>query len=154
MMQRQNQRGDTIVEVLIAVAVVSMVVASAYAITNRNLGNTRQSYEHSEASKLAQQQLEQLRVYAVEATQSQPPFSYGGQAFCIGDTGALSPTFSRPAQNAPDSDYNAACRNLGSVGYRVYIVEVNQVFEVYVSWDGPRGPQQLNMYYKAYPNAN
>lgn len=149
-----RQRGDTIVEVLIAVAVVSMVVASAYAITNRNLANTRQAQEHSEASKLGQAQIEQLRVYATQATQSEPPFSFVGQAYCISSSGSLSATFSRPAASSPDTDYNADCRGLGSSGYRVYIFESGQVFEVNVTWSGSRGQQQVQTYYKAFPNVN
>lgn len=153
-MVRLKERGDTIVEVLIAVAIVSLVVGGAYGVTTRNLANTRQAQEHSEASKLAQQQIEQLRVLALSATSAQPPFSYVGQSYCIDSTtGQPSTTFARPAISAPDSDYASVCRNLGSSNYRVYIIESSQVFQVNVSWVGPSGKQQqLNLYYKAFPN--
>lgn len=56
-----NISGDTIVEVLIAIIVVSTVLAGAYASSNRSLKATRQAQEHTEALKFAQGQLEALR---------------------------------------------------------------------------------------------
>ncbi len=59
-----GQMGDTIVEVLIAVAVVSLILTGAYAIANRSLINIRQSQERTEALNIATQQVERLKVRA------------------------------------------------------------------------------------------
>ena len=54
----RKQTGDTIVEVLSAIAVSSAVLGTAYGITNRTVKNQQQITEHSIALKLAEQQLE------------------------------------------------------------------------------------------------
>lgn len=61
-MNKLNIRGDTIVEVLIAITVVSTVLGGAYASSNRSLNATRQSQERGEALKLAETQLERLKA--------------------------------------------------------------------------------------------
>jgi prepilin-type N-terminal cleavage/methylation domain-containing protein len=55
-----NDRGDTIIEVLIAIAVVSLVLVTAYATSTRNVSVMQDTQEHSEALQLAQTQLEFL----------------------------------------------------------------------------------------------
>jgi len=64
MLQRRrsaNQRGDTIIEVLIAVAIVSLVLTAAYALTNKNAAATQEVQEQAYAQKLVEQQVELLR---------------------------------------------------------------------------------------------
>ena len=56
----KSQRGDTLVEVLIAITVVSMVLVTAYATTTRSVNSMQDTQEHSEALQLAQTQLEYL----------------------------------------------------------------------------------------------
>ena len=58
-----SQRGDTIVEVLLAMAVVGLVLGVAYGITNRSVAIGRSAQERSEALKLAETQLELLKEY-------------------------------------------------------------------------------------------
>ena len=55
-----QQRGDTIVEVLIAVAILAFVVTSASATTTRSSSTVRASQERGEALKLAQSQIEYI----------------------------------------------------------------------------------------------
>lgn len=56
----QNQAGDTIVEVLIAIVVVSMVLVAGYITTTRSIDGMQETQEHSEGLQLAQSQLEYL----------------------------------------------------------------------------------------------
>lgn len=56
----KNQRGDTIVEVLIAIVVISMVLVAGYITTSRSVDGLQDTEEHSEALQLAQTQLEYL----------------------------------------------------------------------------------------------
>lgn len=69
-----NSKGDTIVEVLIAVAIVSSVLGITYSIMNRNLLSMRDNQERTEASKIAQNQIELLR----SAWSRYPGISVGG----------------------------------------------------------------------------
>lgn len=57
-----NQAGDTIIEVLIAMAVLAIVLSGAYYVANHSLSVERDSQEHSEASTIAQSQIEALRT--------------------------------------------------------------------------------------------
>ena len=57
---RHSQRGDTIVEVLIAITVISMVLVAAYVTTSHNVNSMTDTQEHSEALQLAQTQIEFL----------------------------------------------------------------------------------------------
>lgn len=79
---RLNQAGDTIVEVLIAIAVVSMVLGGAYVTTNKSLQGTRAAEERGNAIKLSESQLEQLKAMLANATDAA---SIEGKAsdFCI-----------------------------------------------------------------------
>ena len=61
---KPDQRGDTIVEVLIAIAIVSTILFSAYETVSRNTRTTQDTQEHSQALQLAQAQLEYLRTAA------------------------------------------------------------------------------------------
>lgn len=57
-----HERGDTIVEVLIAIAVVSMTLGGAYVTTNKSLRADRGAQERSNALKLVETQLESLKT--------------------------------------------------------------------------------------------
>jgi len=59
-----NQRGDTIIEVLIAIAIVSLVLTTAYAITNKNTRAIQDNQERLQAQHLVESQIELLRTKA------------------------------------------------------------------------------------------
>lgn len=56
-----GQRGDTIIEALIAVAIVSLILTSAYMLTNRNKAYQQTAQEQTTAQKLVERQVELLR---------------------------------------------------------------------------------------------
>lgn len=56
-LRKLGSHGDTIVEVLIATAIASLVLVSAYAITTRNTRATQDVQENSYAQKLVEQQV-------------------------------------------------------------------------------------------------
>lgn len=58
----KQQRGDTIVEVLIALSVLTFVMTIAFASSTRSVENVRGTQERGEALKLAQGQIEHLIV--------------------------------------------------------------------------------------------
>ncbi len=55
-----NSRGDTIVEVLVVLAVLGLAIAIAYATANRSLLNARQALENSTGTQIAQAQMEDV----------------------------------------------------------------------------------------------
>ncbi len=83
--QHSSERGDTIVEVLIAIAVITLVLGGAYVTTNKSLQNTRGAQERATALKFAESQFEQLKN--VIATNPSKVFPSGGPVppttFCI-----------------------------------------------------------------------
>jgi type II secretory pathway pseudopilin PulG len=91
-----RERGDTIVEVLIAIAVASAVMGSAFVLVNRTSRNVRQSQEHAEALKLVEGQLELLKE-RIKSGDSNPA---GGADFCFDAASATPLTPVTPASDA------------------------------------------------------
>lgn len=58
----KNRRGDTIIEVLIAIAIVSLVLVGAYVSVNKNTAINQDTQERSVAQKLVEGQIELLRT--------------------------------------------------------------------------------------------
>jgi type II secretory pathway pseudopilin PulG len=98
---QKAQTGDTIVEVLIAVAVISMILVAAYAITNHNTLAVEDTQEHSQALQLAQEQIEFLRTNGAPTGSntcfSSSGASASGAACVVGSDGT--PTTGQPAYN-------------------------------------------------------
>lgn len=81
-MLKLNQAGDTIVEVLIVLAILGLALGMSYATANRSLLGARQAQEHTEALALLQGQIEQLRdVSGVDTTVFNPSQHTSG--FCV-----------------------------------------------------------------------
>jgi prepilin-type N-terminal cleavage/methylation domain-containing protein len=59
---RRNQQGDTLVEVLIAIAIVSLILTTAYAISNKNTLAIQSNQERIQAQHLVEAQIEALRA--------------------------------------------------------------------------------------------
>lgn len=72
MIKKLGFRGDTIVEVLICMAIVGSALSASYGITNRSLARTRGAQERTESLKYAEQQVERLK----EALKN-PTYQYG-----------------------------------------------------------------------------
>jgi type II secretory pathway pseudopilin PulG len=80
----RNQGGDTLVEVLICIMIVSTILTGAYVTTNSSNKAVRNAQEHAEALKLIQGQLEEVRYSAKQPT----PNIFGqpaDQPFCMVD---------------------------------------------------------------------
>jgi prepilin-type N-terminal cleavage/methylation domain-containing protein len=57
-----RQKGDTLVEVLICIAIVGAVITGAYALAGRSLQEGISATEHSDAIRLAEGQIEALKM--------------------------------------------------------------------------------------------
>jgi type II secretory pathway pseudopilin PulG len=146
--RKLNAAGDTIVEVLIAMAVVSLVLASAFVVVSRTLRNAQQAREHTEALQLLQGQLEQAKALA--KTPGNQIFT-GSTVFCISSTGTF---VAIGGSTLPAASYPAQC-SVGAVagGYKVGIVRgANNVFTAKANWQGPTGAQdEVSLIYRLYP---
>jgi len=141
---RAGERGDTIVEVLIAIAIVSLVLGGAYVTTNRSLLATRSAQERGNALKLVESQLEQLK--GLSKTDPDAIFGYG-TAFCV------------PPDNIPVGATDPKCR-VNSAGtqttaepsYRLSITQTGNTFSIVNTWTdvGGKITDNVSMVYRLY----
>jgi type II secretory pathway pseudopilin PulG len=165
--KRLNNRGDTIVEVLICIAVLALIVAAAYTLTSRNQITAQQSHERSEALKIANTQLELLRTYA-EGRQLGP---LSNTYFCITISGAvtsITPIVTTPTPSAASDNFGAypsQCQDGTSSRYKIAVWGYNNshfvdadssggknVFAVTVRWDSIKGGvrEEVKTFYTTY----
>lgn len=124
----RSERGDTIVEVLIAVGIASLVLASAYAVTNRNVQAIQQSREQAYGQKLVQQQVEYLRATPALAT----------NAGCYTAYAAYTPDATSP---------NCVFKN-GGAEYKI-VVTPGATVQITATWDAVGGSQaNITVYYR------
>jgi prepilin-type N-terminal cleavage/methylation domain-containing protein len=81
--RKLNQRGDTIVEVLISIAIVSLILGGAYVTTNTSLKAERGSQERTNATKLIESQLESMKSIAVSNPNSLFVSNPNASSFCV-----------------------------------------------------------------------
>lgn len=157
--------GDTIVEVLIVLAVLGLAFSTAYAIASRGLGQSRNAQEHSEAVGVISTQVEQIKA-AIEkktdvfktvpfcmtgATTISDPFGTGYTAV---DPNAATDDFTKYPTGtngcvSPDGRYYT------SITYTPASADpaAGGLYDVRVRWDGINGlpRQQVEMTYRTYP---
>lgn len=148
MSKQTNQKGDTIIEVMLAIAVVGMVLGASYNIANRALMTGRYAQEQTEALKIAESEIEMLKYKAsqyregglVAGTIFEPNATdpNGLKAFCILDDTALTivqSTFT------PQPDGSILVTNsCGASGIYSTVTTYQasaDLFKVYVYWDSP-----------------
>jgi type II secretory pathway pseudopilin PulG len=159
-----SNRGDTIVEVLLAISILSLILSASYTIANRSSQALRQSVEHSEAHEIAKTQLEALKSYLAQNGSALP--SANSTPFCMkydpADTShAGLQTVTDPSFQATAYDtYPASCQLNGSDSndsrYKVVILRPDtNTFIATVHWDraGGNGVDQAEMYYRLYPGS-
>lgn len=131
----RSQAGDTIVEVLIAVAVISLMLASAFVVVNRSIKSSRQTQERSEALKLLEGQVERLKVLASDTSSG---VFVRTAPFCI-------------EGSVIKDESDAACIK-GSSKYQLSLDRVSaNTFSATASWDGIHGyKENINIMYKLY----
>ena len=78
-----SELGDTLVEVVIVLAVLGMAISISYATANRSLLNARQAQENAEATELVQSQVENLRRYSDITVPTDPNYVYDTTPFCF-----------------------------------------------------------------------
>lgn len=143
----QAQKGDTIVEVIIAIAVSSLILAGAYVTTNHSYIASRDAQERSAGIKLVEGQIEKLRFTAAN---NSALFTTNG-TFCITGTS----TITASSNSACTLDQTGATAASGTEpAYGMSIARVNNTFTVTSSWDSllksASGKDTITMVYRAY----
>ena len=133
-----NQIGDTMVEVLISMAIVSMILGGAYVTSNKSLISIRDAQEHVDALKLASAEVELVK--AITPTSGILCYTLDGtiqtiSANCtLTNTGAINLTNIQPS-------------------YKVAItVDATGTYKVQINWDTVSGlinGGNVEMYYRA-----
>jgi type II secretory pathway pseudopilin PulG len=129
-----NNRGDTIVEVLICMALVSLVLGSAYVTVNHNLRDIRSAQERGEVLELVRGQFEQLRDWS--ATDTNVVTSMATR-FCMVNGAPV---------GLPPATF---CNGMGI--YKVSITRSANTFTAIATWDKVGGgTENLTMSYGVY----
>ena len=156
--RRLLRRGDTIVEVLIAVAIVSSVLAGAFTVTQKSTQAVRDGQERSEVLHILQGQVEMVRSTAMEAAGYTDPLFDSTHYFCMVEGTANRQDFTDPNPPASDySNYNSACKNLGA-GHLYNVADsydgIANVFTFQAHWQNVSGSSDNEvLYYKVYPGS-
>lgn len=146
--RRLNQFGDTMIEVLISMAIVSTILGGAYVASNKSLLSIRDAQEHVDALKLADGQVELLKAT--------PPAPAIRPSFCY----VLNPASGSTPQAVSYSDANCTLTSKGVLATNgvqpAYKVDVtynssNQIYSVQIVWDtitGQMNGGRLTLFYR------
>ena len=140
----RSERGDTIVEVLISIAIVSLIRGGAYVATNHSLTATRDAQERSDGLKLVESQIEQVKNLA--SVSPTVIFGTAPSSYCV-SSGAVLPSTDNACKVTAAGVYAA-----GKVPqYNLAITRSGNVFTVVNSWDGVLGKTAyVQMKYRLY----
>lgn len=147
---KHSQVGDTIIEVMLAIAIVGMVLGASYSTATRALRTGRFAQEQTEALKLAESQIEKIKYIAGLDISKTPPDLFDTSTpdkkiFCIDDSvpfNKVLTTVDTPA---------ASCKNISGL----YTVRIEyggppeDTFLVTVNWER-QATSQLGVVQVAY----
>lgn len=172
----QRNRGDTIVEALLALAIATFAVGIAYATANHSLQQAITARERNQALNLIQNQITDLRIRFQKDANFNTNFGApANDNFCLADN---APTVTNATPWIPyknpspsptilnSSNYDGNCIiTVPSVGTNFYIntqarpilgqdPSINStVFQIFVRWDRlGGGTNQASLFYR--PNGN
>lgn len=145
-LRKLAERGDTIVEVLISIAVISMILGGAYVTTNKSLQGTRAAQERSDALKLTESQLEAMKALA-GTDNGGGLFANGLGDFCVYNQAIIAATSANCKVNAKGSPTTA------QPAYTLKVTRTNtNTFTVRATWAAIErsGTDSLDMTYRIY----
>jgi hypothetical protein len=139
-------------------AVASFVIGGAYVLTNRTLANSQQAQEHSEALKVAEGQVEQLRLKVGDLTANDNPVCFHKDSGVITPFPGFEGSGSLPGS---EDNFPEGCKGIGLAGYyKVGIIRKDtehdtvspqdDTYVVSVTWPGPTGgDEKISLSYRA-----
>lgn len=148
----RNQKGDTLIEVLLALAVVGLVLGVAYGAASRSSSIGRLAQERSEALKLAESQIERMKAMTTKDNADglfdEPPSNSG---FCVLVEGSPPVYDFRKV-----ADDNPGCRiGFYRISNNYNPAPSSRVVAISVTWEQQGGnsggtPPEVRMLYKLY----
>ncbi len=159
-MIKLGQRGDTIIEVLLAITILSAVIAGAYATTSQATRIGLTAHERTEATRLSEQQIEIVKaLYSVDTENyvdlrnriNAPP---AGQELCLTIEDITGDTSNREIVVNSANPLPAACANYNGSRYRVEFSYIgNATYQSRVTWEGTgsEGDQNATIIYRIRP---
>lgn len=160
LIRRFNQRGDTILEVLISVAILSLILGISFSLANRSSKANQQAVERVEAYNLGQAQLEQLKAYLSDSSHSVPAPGYFCLSYSAGSSIVTGINSKGTAVNI-DNDYNSHKSDCGygtdkryvAMFYRANTAGDENTYKISIRWDSVRGSgaDKLDFVYRINP---
>ncbi|MEO6761684.1 MAG: prepilin-type N-terminal cleavage/methylation domain-containing protein [Candidatus Saccharimonadales bacterium] len=157
----RKQRGDTIIEVMVSLAVLGLAFAVSYATANRSLAVSQTNQEHSRALELLSTQVELARSYVTNPDL----YNTSGQWFCMHYdevTKAVAIQRYSVDNNIADAPSDCQAPVNSSINYTIYASyekrpdassPVDQdIFKFTIDWPGlgTLGQQQEQINYKLH----
>lgn len=160
----QSERGDTIVEVMIVLAILSFAIIIAYSSANRSLADARQSEQNSYAAELAQSQVEQIRSAVISSNHTTSGLisnlnsqEMSGASFCMSNGSAISTVAAAiltPNPCIPTNTSGGVPFTLtDTLSQPVQSLPALDNFQVQVTWPDAlgQGEDTLTLFYQAVP---
>jgi prepilin-type N-terminal cleavage/methylation domain-containing protein len=148
-----RERGDTLVEVMVAIVIVATVIGGAYVVSNRSLQSTRSAQERSSALKLAEAQLEQLKNQ-VTADSTKIFGAAVPTNFCLASdaTGTHVYDFTNAAQKANCVTNANGTPTTAEPKYTINVIRTGNNFKLTETWVDFSGnfSDSLQLNYRAY----
>ncbi|PJE65671.1 hypothetical protein COU91_00395 [Candidatus Saccharibacteria bacterium CG10_big_fil_rev_8_21_14_0_10_47_8] len=156
-----KSRGDTIVEVLISVTIISFVLGAAYLLTSHSLQAGLAAREHTEALNFVQGQIERLKAVKEQASKAEFDSKYrtidGSTPYCL-----FADPITRVVSQKLTTDVNKFCEvdsehPNGGEGSRYHLSTkyINgganaNTFKFSATWDrvGTGTPESADIYYR------
>lgn len=141
---KKPDRGDTILEVLLTIAILALALGGGYALSNRSFHTSLHTHERVQALTLAQGQIEFLKNKNPSEIASLAG-TYQSGSFCFNDTNGAHAAANTPTCEDKQGLYNLAISYTCASG-------CNQAntFTIQATWEGFGTGRQNNLwlYYK------
>lgn len=158
-MRKLQQAGDTIVEVLIVIAVISLVLAAAFVTSNRSLHSVQDAQEHGEAQTLVAGQIEELK--ALDTSTASPSIFTMSTPFCVAKNGANLQLYSYRASPPTPCIVTGGGSQASTTVQPAYSLQISRsynnatkayIFTIQATWASITGPgtNNVTMYYRLY----
>ena len=136
-----NTFGDTIVEVMVVLAILGMALGVSYATANRSLLDARQAQENSQATELVQAQIEALRTLS---SATAVPNIFDTTTYCLSTTVPYTKT-----ANCLNGFYTITISYSGPVSPSP---NIGGTFTVLAKWDDVegQGKDTVTLLYRLY----
>ncbi len=134
----KRQSGDTIIEVLLSIAILGIVMAGAYGLANRNLNSGQSAEKRNQALASAQGQIQFIIDAQNNGAASIDRYKNFTGDFCILPNGD------------PKAKDSAECKAYNGQPYSLIVHYTSSLFTVTANWttQNAANPEKLTLYYK------